>query len=96
VEACAGGKCDGTGVNSVVRNLGLKASYHNSLLVSFKTESSTANVDVLGLNGTKIAGFKTAGTVNNITLPVSLRKGTYVVAIRAAGKTQVVPMVVAQ
>jgi hypothetical protein len=96
VEACAGGKCDGTGVNSVVRNLGLKASYHNGLLVSFKTESSTANVDVLSLNGSKIAGFKTAGTVNNVTLPVSLRKGTYVVAIRAAGKTQVVPMVVAQ
>jgi hypothetical protein len=76
-------------VNMAERSLGLKASYHNGLLVSFETESSTANVDVLSLNGSKIAGFKTAGTVSNLMLPVSLRKGAYVVAIRADGKTQV-------
>lgn len=74
----------------------LKADYRNGLQISYALAGTSAKVEILRLDGSKVKSFEAPATATNLQLPVSLSRGTYLVAVRAAGKTVVAPLSVAR
>lgn len=73
----------GTGIrNRVAAANGLTANYSKNLVVSYKVSGPSATVSVVGLDGATIASFQTASVAKNVSLPVSLAHGTYMVVVR--------------
>jgi len=70
----------------------LSATYGKSLVVSFSVPGSKAELEVVRLDGSKVASFATAASVTNLALPVSLKNGTYMVVVRGEGARQVVSL----
>jgi hypothetical protein len=61
---------------------GLKASYGSQLVLSYNVAGTTAQIDVLRLDGSKVASIKASAVANHLALPVSLARGTYLVSVR--------------
>lgn len=76
------GKCTVGILNRAGFKGGLKASYNNALTLSYKVSGPSASVSVVRLDGTTVASFKTASVAKNLSLPVSLSNGTYMVVVR--------------
>ncbi len=62
------------------------------LAVSFTVPGDKAQLDIVRLDGAKVASFTTAASVSNLSLPVSLQNGTYMVVVRGEGARQVVTL----
>lgn len=62
------------------------------LAVSFTVPGDKAQLEVVRLDGAKVASFTTAASVSNLSLPVSLQNGTYMVVVRGEGARQVVTL----
>jgi hypothetical protein len=86
----------GSGI--AARSLGahhLLASYNKGLVLSYQlTEASKAQIDVLRMDGSKVASFSAAATATNLSLPVSLSHGTYIVNVRGGKSNFVTPLAV--
>jgi hypothetical protein len=61
---------------------GLKASYGSQLVLSYNVAGTTAQIDVVRLDGSKVASIKASAVANHLALPVSLARGTYLVSVR--------------
>jgi len=71
------------GVKSkTVAATGLKASYGSQLVLSYNVAGTTAQIDVVRLDGSKVASIKASAVANQLALPVSLARGTYLVSVR--------------
>lgn len=81
-----------------VRSLGahhLLASYNKGLVLSYQLTGATkAQIDVLRLDGSKVASFSAAASASNLSLPVSLSHGTYIVNVRGGKSNFVAPLAV--
>jgi hypothetical protein len=60
----------------------LKATYGSSLVLTYSVPGTTANIDVVRLDGSKVASFQAAAKATNLSLPVSLSHGNYLVTVR--------------
>ncbi|HXP90624.1 MAG TPA: hypothetical protein VN931_06830 [Fibrobacteria bacterium] len=72
---------DGIKSKTVAAN-GLKASYGSQLVLSYNVSGTTAQIDVVRLDGSKVASIKASPVANQLALPVSLAHGTYLVSVR--------------
>jgi hypothetical protein len=73
------------GVKSkTVAATGLKASYGSQLVLSYNVPGSIAQIDVVRLDGSKVASIKASAVANQLALPVSLARGTYLVSVRGS------------
>jgi hypothetical protein len=61
---------------------GLKAFYGSQLVLSYKVSGATAQIEVVRLDGSKVASIKAASVANGLALPVALARGTYLVSVR--------------
>jgi len=77
-----------------VRASGLVADYHNALVLSYSMAGTSAKVEVVRLDGSKVASFNAPAVAKNLNLPVSLVRGTYLVVVRGAKATTTAPLVV--
>jgi len=82
------------GVHSA--NVGLKVAYGSGLVLSYSVACSSAQVDVVRLDGSKVASFKEGATAQNLSLPVSLSHGSYLVSVRGTNSRLVSELAVAR
>lgn len=77
---------------SVVRpirsNGALLASYRSGLLLSYAVTGPSALVEVRNLSGMRLASFLKDAKVRNLSLPLNLARGTYVVSVQGTGARQ--------
>jgi len=82
------------GVHSALA--GLKVTYGSGLVLSYSVAGTSAQVDVVRLDGSKVASFKEGATAQNLSLPVSLSHGSYLVSVRGANSRLVSELAVAR
>jgi hypothetical protein len=71
---------------SKVRGAALRAAYNSGLVLSYAVPGTSAQIEVLRLDGSKVASFKAGATASNLSLPVSLTRGNYLVTVAGASK----------
>jgi len=67
----------------------LRASYSDALQLSYAVDGTTAQIDVRNLDGARIASFREAASAQNLSLPVALSRGTYLVSVQGSRTRQV-------
>lgn len=65
---------------------GLRTAVNGQLLTVGRPESSNASLDLIRLDGSKVASWNIAGSVASVALPTGLEKGTYYAVVNSAGK----------
>lgn len=65
---------------------GLRTAINGQLLTVGRPESSNASLDLIRLDGSKVASWNIAGSVASVALPNGLEKGTYYAVVNSAGK----------
>jgi hypothetical protein len=86
-----------TGIKArTLGNRGLNVAYNRGLTVSYNAKGAeSAQIDVLRMDGSKVASFtQQAAVASNLSLPVSLTRGTYLVSVRAGKSSMVAPLAV--
>lgn len=68
------------------RGAALKVAYGANLVLSYSLPGTSAQIEVLRLDGSKVASFKAAATAQNLSLPVSLTRGNYLVTVAGNSK----------
>jgi len=71
------------------RATGLRATYAGALQLSYAVDGTAAQIDVQRLDGARIASFRNAATVRDLSLPVALSHGTYLVSVQGSRTRQV-------
>jgi len=74
---------------SPTRATALRATYTGALQLSYAVDGSTAQIEVRSLDGTRIASFREGASVQNLSLPVALARGTYLVSVQGGRTRQV-------
>jgi hypothetical protein len=69
-----------------------RASYNSSLHLTYRVDGASARIEVRSLGGARIASFQEGATAQNLSLPVALSRGTYVVTVQGV-KTRQAAMV---
>ena len=70
----------------------IHASYQNDLVVSYSVPGTKAHLEIVRLDGSKVASFPVSASATNLSLPVALRNGTYLVVVRGQGSSQSVTL----
>jgi len=70
----------------------LEASYAKGLVVSYSVPGDKAEIEVVRMDGSKVASFTKSASAKNLALPVSLNNGTYMVVVRGEGARQTVTL----
>jgi len=72
----------------------LSASYNRGLVLSYALEGAqNARIDVVSLDGSKVASFTRSETsAKNLSLPVTLSQGTYLVVVKGGKSNLVAPV----
>ena len=65
---------------------GLRTAINGQLLTVGRPESSNASLDLIRLDGSKVASWNISGSVASVALPNGLEKGTYYAVVNSAGK----------
>jgi hypothetical protein len=52
-------------------------------------DGTSAQIDVRSLDGARIASFREAASAQNLSLPVALSRGTYLVSVQGSMARQV-------
>jgi hypothetical protein len=88
---------DVTGIKGIrSSNKALKVTYGSGLVLSYAVAGTSAQVDVIRLDGTRVASFKEAASAKNLSLPVSLTHGNYLVTVRGSNSRLVSSLAVAR
>jgi hypothetical protein len=74
----------------------LRASYSNGLHLSYRVDGPGARIEVRHLDGSHVASFQEAAAVQDLSLPLSLSRGTYVVTVRGMRARQAAVLSVAR
>jgi hypothetical protein len=75
----------------------LVANYTNALVLSYALDgTASAKVEVLRMDGRKVASFEATGSAKNQAFPVKLGQGTYLAVVKGAKFNLVAPFVVAR
>jgi hypothetical protein len=67
----------------------LRATYTGVLQLSYAVDGTSAQIDVRSLDGARIASFLEAASSQNLSLPVVLSRGTYLVSVQGSRSRQV-------
>ena len=71
------------------------ASYNNGLVLTYSVKGASAKVDVVRMNGSRVASFQAAPVANGMSYPVKLQSGSYMVIVRGeSGNRMVTPLAV--
>ena len=94
--ADAAGKVPDIIAHRTLGSRGLLVAYNKGLTISYNLKGAeSAQVDVLRMDGSKVASFaQQAAVANNLNLPVALTRGTYVVSVRTGKTSMVAPLAV--
>lgn len=87
---------DGIKSGAKTSSSSLKATYGSSLVLSYSVPGTSAHIEVVRLNGTKVASFDAASSAKNLSLPVSLTHGSYLVTVKGATSRLVSSLAVAR
>jgi hypothetical protein len=75
----------------------LVANYTNVLVLSYALDgAASVKVEVLRMDGRKVASFEATGSAKNQAFPVTLGQGTYLAVVKGAKASLVAPFVVAR
>lgn len=78
------------------RAFGLVADYGNGLVLSYALrDADAARIDVLETDGRKVAHFDARASARNLSLPLSLSRGRYLVMVEGGASRFVAPLAVA-
>ncbi|MEN9354781.1 MAG: hypothetical protein RL318_2106 [Fibrobacterota bacterium] len=84
------------GVSHDHLHFGLVADYRRELILSYCLESaSEASIEVLRPDGKRVASFGGSARARNLTLPVRLAQGAYLVLVQGGASRFVAPLAVA-
>ncbi|MEN9353118.1 MAG: hypothetical protein RL318_443, partial [Fibrobacterota bacterium] len=73
------------------------ANYTNVLVLSYALDgAASVKVEVLRMDGRKVASFEATGSAKNQAFPVTLGQGTYLAVVKGAKASLVAPFVVAR
>lgn len=64
----------------------LRATIDGSMLNVVKPEASSASLDLIRLDGSKVASWAISGSKASVSLPAGLEKGTYYAVVNSEGK----------
>ena len=78
------------------RSGGLIADYHNAVVLSYSLPGASAVVEIVRLDGSKVANLKAPAVARNLSLPVSLARGIYRVIVRGEKQTVSTSLMVAR
>ena len=71
------------------------ASYNNGLVLTYSVKGASAKVDVVRMDGSRVASFQAAPVANGMSYPVKLQSGSYMVIVRGeSGNRMVTPLAV--
>ncbi len=65
---------------------GLRAAVNGQFLTVGRAETSVASMDLVRLDGTKVASWTISGSMASVALPSNLEKGTYYAVVSSEGK----------
>lgn len=90
--------CGQVGIpSSPARPASFSAHYAHGLVLSYALDgASHSKIEVLRLDGTKIATFVHGAQASNLSLPLNLARGTYLAVVQGGGQKLVAPFAVAQ
>jgi hypothetical protein len=75
----------------------LSATYSKGLRLNYALGgTSPVAIEILRLDGRKVASFAGTASASNLTLPISLSRGTYLAVVRSGTSKLVAPFAVAQ
>ena len=74
---------------SQTRTTALRASYTGALQLSYAVDGTAGQIEVRSLDGARIASFREAASAQNLSLPVALSRGTYLVSVQGSRTRQV-------
>jgi hypothetical protein len=74
---------------SQTRTAALRATYAGALQLSYAVDGTLAQIEVHRLDGARIASFREAASSQNLSLPVALSHGTYLVSVQGSRARQV-------
>jgi hypothetical protein len=89
---------DPTGIRATrgAASTALRASYSKALNLTYRVDGPSARIEVRSLGGARVASFQEAANAQNLSLPVALSRGTYVVTVQGANARQVAILSVAR
>jgi len=65
------------------------------LVLTYSVKGASAKVDVVRMNGSRVASFQAAPVANGMSYPVKLQSGSYMVIVRGeSGNRMVTPLAV--
>ncbi|MEN9353117.1 MAG: hypothetical protein RL318_442 [Fibrobacterota bacterium] len=92
-----GGAVDGISRRMADSRSSLVANYTNALVLSYALDgAASAKIEVLRMDGRKVASFEATGSAKNKAFPVTLGQGTYLAVVKGAKANLVAPFVVAR
>jgi hypothetical protein len=73
----------------------LVANYANGLVLSYALEGvASATIEVVRMDGSRVASFDGAAKMTNASFPVNLARGTYLAVVRHGTSRMVAPFAV--
>jgi len=89
--------CWPDGVNGHALRPGrLVATYRDHPLLSYRLAGSTVKVEIIRLNGVKVASFDAPAVASDLVVPVTLARGGYLVTVRGGKGFLTAPLVIAR
>jgi hypothetical protein len=71
---------------SRIRSEALRVAAGNQLVLSYEVPGSSARIEIVRFDGTRVASFDRAGTAKDLALPLRLAPGNYLVSVAGGGR----------